>query len=170
MNMLAEINLLRLGKNYADMEAAIEVDGGWQKKPLTAEKSPFVVVVFLYGENRKAYWNYAHMVVLQFEDAVDVLQVLYPTFDFVFLFDHNAGHCKQQIDGLNQLHKNDFLVEGTLQWEKWSLKESKDFFAHSHVHWMLEHAANEFRKWPCCSILDVAKQHKGKQHDIMTFN
>ena len=39
--------------------------------------------------------------VLQFEDAVDVLQVLYPTFDFVFLFDHNAGHSEQRIGELS---------------------------------------------------------------------
>jgi len=35
--------------------------------------------------------------------------VLYPTFDFVFLFDHSTGHSKQQIDGLNQLHINKFF-------------------------------------------------------------
>ena len=104
MNILAEINLRCLGKKYGDKEAAIEVYGGRQKTPLTAEKSPFLVV-FEYGEKREGYWNYAHMV-LQFEDAVDVLQVLYPTFDFVFLFDHSAGHSKQQIDGLNQLYMN----------------------------------------------------------------
>ena len=45
--------------------------------------------------------------VLQFEDAVDVLQVRYPTFVFVFLFDHSSGHSKQQIDGPpNKLHMN----------------------------------------------------------------
>ena len=47
--------------------------------------------------------------VLQFEDAVDELQVRYPTFDFVFLFDHSSGHSKQQIDGLNKLHMNIFF-------------------------------------------------------------
>jgi hypothetical protein len=45
INILAEINLSRLGKNYADEEAAIEVyGGGIQNKPLTAERSPFLVV------------------------------------------------------------------------------------------------------------------------------
>ena len=52
INILAEINLSRLGKNYADEEAAIEVYGGRQKKPLTAEKSPFLVV-FEYGETER---------------------------------------------------------------------------------------------------------------------
>jgi hypothetical protein len=40
--------------------------------------------------------------VLQFEDAVDILKIMHPSFDFVFLFDHNSWHAKQQPDGLNQ--------------------------------------------------------------------
>jgi hypothetical protein len=44
--------------------------------------------------------------VLQFEDAVDVLQVMHPLFDFIFLFDHSAGHAKQRPDGLNQHRMN----------------------------------------------------------------
>ena len=52
MNILAEINLRCLGKNYGDKEAAIEVYGGRQKTPLTAEKSPFLVV-FEYGETER---------------------------------------------------------------------------------------------------------------------
>ena len=36
--------------------------------------------------------------ILQFEDAVDVLKVVHPSFDCVFLFDHNSGHSKQQHD------------------------------------------------------------------------
>jgi hypothetical protein len=36
--------------------------------------------------------------VLQFEDAVDVLKVMHPSYDFVFLFDHSAGHAKQRPD------------------------------------------------------------------------
>ena len=44
--------------------------------------------------------------ILQFEDAVDVLQVMHPSYDFVFLFDHSAGHAKQRPDGLNQHRMN----------------------------------------------------------------
>ena len=84
-----------------------------QKKPLTAEKSPFVVLE--YGENRERYWIYAHMV-LQFEDVVDVLQMLYSKSDFVFLFDHSAvQNSKQLIDGLNQLYITIIFGGGTLQ-------------------------------------------------------
>ena len=97
--VLDEVNEQRLGKKYADAEAAIEVLGGPDKKPLTKAKSPFLHF-FEYGENREGYWNYSNMVI-QFEDAVDVLQVMHPTFDFVFLFDHSSGHAKQQPDGLN---------------------------------------------------------------------
>ena len=44
--------------------------------------------------------------VLQFEDAVDVLKVIHPSYDFVFLFDHSAGHAKQRPDGLNHHRMN----------------------------------------------------------------
>ena len=102
--VLYEVNLQRAGRQYADQEAAIEVLGSPDKKPLTLDKSPFLVF-FDYGENREGYWAYNNMV-LQFEDAVDVLKVMHPSYDFVFLFDHSAGHAKQRPDGLNQHRMN----------------------------------------------------------------
>ncbi len=39
--------------------------------------------------------------VIQFEDCVDCLIVLYPQYNYVFLFDHSCGHDKQWEDGLN---------------------------------------------------------------------
>ncbi|KAI2512190.1 hypothetical protein MHU86_2277 [Fragilaria crotonensis] len=101
---LAEVNRRRMGQTYADPEAATEILGSPDKRPLTSDKSPFLVL-FEYGENREGYWAYNNMV-LQFEDAVDVLQVMHPSYDFVFLFDHSAGHAKQRPDGLNQYRMN----------------------------------------------------------------
>ena len=98
------INTNRLRDNYRDEEAAMEVYGTLKKRPLTKESLPFLVY-FEYGENKEGYWDYNHMV-LQFEDAVDVLKVLYPEYDFVFLFDHSSGHSKQRPDGLNATHMN----------------------------------------------------------------
>ena len=46
---------------------------------------------FEYGGSKEGYWNYAHMV-CQFEDCVDVLKILQPTYHFVFLFDQSSGH------------------------------------------------------------------------------
>ena len=102
--VLDEVNEQRLGQVYADEEAAIEVHGCSKKMPLTKSKSPFLLF-FEYGENREGYWNYNNMVI-QFEDAVDVLQVMHPQYDFVFLFDHSSGHAKQRPDGLNHLRMN----------------------------------------------------------------
>ena len=102
--ILDEVHAQRLGKKYADQEAAIEILGGPEKKPLTKAKSPFLHF-FEYGENREGYWNYSNMVI-QFEDAVDILQVMHPTFDFIFLFDHSSGHAKQRPDGLNHHRMN----------------------------------------------------------------
>ncbi|KAI2509079.1 hypothetical protein MHU86_5327 [Fragilaria crotonensis] len=78
---LAEVNRRRIGQTYADPEAATEILGSPDKR-LTSDKSPFLVL-FEYGENREGYWAYNNMV-LQFEDAVDVLQVMHPSYDFVF--------------------------------------------------------------------------------------
>ena len=52
------------------------------------------------GMNRDGYWNSHHMKV-QLEDCVDILAYLFPTFDFVFLFDQSSGHTKLRSDGLN---------------------------------------------------------------------
>jgi hypothetical protein len=41
---------------------------------------------------------------LQFEDVVDCLLVLYPEFEFVFLFNHSQGHARERNGTLNALH------------------------------------------------------------------
>ncbi|KAI2506094.1 hypothetical protein MHU86_8325 [Fragilaria crotonensis] len=102
--ILDEVNTQRAGQHYADPEAAIEILGNSHKRPLTPDKSPFLLF-FEYGENREGYWAYNNMV-LQFEDVIDVLKVMHPAYDFVFLFDHSAGHAKQRPDGLNQHRMN----------------------------------------------------------------
>ena len=88
--VIDEVNSQRQGKQCADQEdAAIKILGSANKGPLTRNKSPFLVGVFFeYGENREGYWAYNNMV-LQFEDAVDVLKVIHPAVEFVFLFDHS---------------------------------------------------------------------------------
>ena len=68
-----------------------------EKQPLT--KNPFVKE-FEYGAASERYWTYQHMV-LQLEDCINVLNVLYPQYDYLFLFDHSCRHDKQREDGLN---------------------------------------------------------------------
>ena len=98
------MNIRRQGQKYADEEAAEDIYRTALKQPLVSDKSPFLVL-FEYGENKEGYWNYNKMV-LQLEDAVDVLQVMHPDFDYVFLFDHSSGHSKQRPDGLNVSRMN----------------------------------------------------------------
>ena len=90
-NMLEKINRNRLQKNYVTIEAANELNRNSMKPPLLS--SPFLAY-FEYGANNDGYWGYNNMV-LQFEDVVDVVKVLYPNFEFVFLFDHSSGHKKK---------------------------------------------------------------------------
>jgi hypothetical protein len=67
------------------------------KEPLTT--SPFFRE-FEYVQNADSYWTYQHMVLL-LEDCVDILNVKYPQYDFLFLFDHSCGHERQREDGFN---------------------------------------------------------------------
>ena len=86
---LEQVNDFRKGKVYLDVEAAMHVHGKKEKDELTT--SPFVRWLD-YGANFEGYWNYHHMIV-QFEDIIDVLRVLYQDkYDFIFYFDHSSGH------------------------------------------------------------------------------
>jgi hypothetical protein len=44
--------------------------------------------------------TYSHIMVLQFEDCVDVVKLLYPEYDYMFLFYHSRGHDRKRPDGL----------------------------------------------------------------------
>ena len=94
---LAKVNKKRAGENYEDAESATSKRGNAVKAPLT--ESPFVRE-FEYGVNAQGYWSYEHMV-MQLEDCIDCLKVVYPEIDFVFLLDHSCDHDRQREDGLN---------------------------------------------------------------------
>ena len=91
-----KINLFRRGKHYQDREAAVKSLGKSNKQDI--HSSPFLVY-FNYGANEQGYWTYDHMVA-QLEDCVDVIKVLHPHFDILFLVDHSCGHDRQRPDGL----------------------------------------------------------------------
>ena len=102
---LDEVNKYREGKKYADEDAAMAVLGTAEKGDLTSDP---LVREFSYGQGagKQGYWDYNHMV-LQMEDVVDVLEVMYPNNDICFLFDHSSGHTKGRPDGLcvNDMNK-----------------------------------------------------------------
>jgi hypothetical protein len=85
------------GATYTDTQAAMEILGTINKAPFT--ESPFVKYLYI-GVNNEGYWNSFHMS-LQFEDVVDCLRVLYPNFDFVFMFDHSQGHARKREQALS---------------------------------------------------------------------
>ena len=61
---------------------------------------------FEYGINMDRYWNYSTMV-LQLEDVIDCLRVLYgDEYEYIFFFDHSSGHDWLRPDGLNALKLN----------------------------------------------------------------
>ncbi len=70
----------------------------FQSTELTA--SPFLRE-FESGQNADGCWTYQHMVLQLEDDCVNVLNVKYPQYDFLFLFDHSCGHDRQREDVLN---------------------------------------------------------------------
>lgn len=83
-----------------DIQAATEILKTHQKPLLT--ESPFVKYLYI-GANNEGFWNSFHMS-LQFEDVVDCLLVLYPEFEFIFLFDHSQRHARKRNGALNAFH------------------------------------------------------------------
>ncbi|KAG7339826.1 hypothetical protein IV203_028287 [Nitzschia inconspicua] len=116
---LQKVNEQRLNKTYWDGEAALEVLKSTSKPPLTA--SPFVRKL-LIGINNEGYWNSNHMAV-QFEDVVDCLKVLYPSHEFVFLFDHSQGHNRKRKGALDVNNMNVSFGVGDTQRMNWSNEE-----------------------------------------------
>ena len=82
----------------------MEILGTINKMPLT--ESPFVKYLFI-GANNEGYWNSFYMS-LQLDDVVDCLQVLYPEFDLVFLFDHSQGHARKRDHALSAQHMSKY--------------------------------------------------------------
>ena len=61
----------------------------------------------MVGINADGYWNNSYMV-LQIEDAIDVLSVVYPHCDVLFLMDQSSGHGKVAKGAIevSKLNKN----------------------------------------------------------------
>ena len=102
------------------------------KEPLT--DSPFVRWLD-YGVNYEGYWNYHHMIV-QFEDIIDCIQVLYQhQYDFIFYFDHSSGHDHRlQPDGLNANAMNKRYDGNQLKMRSSIIKDNTYLGPYSHSH------------------------------------
>jgi hypothetical protein len=114
-------------KYYSDENATISKSGTKTKPVLT--RSPFVQT-FDYGNNNDGYWTYDCMV-MQMEDCIDCLQILYPSFDICFLFDYSSGHDWLQPDGLNsnRINKN-FGGKQPIMWS--SVIKTKEYLGPFH--------------------------------------
>lgn len=100
---LQRINNIRNARpTYHDTYAAEEVYGTIQKRPFSNEDEvrQTLCITFEHGKNREGYWNNAHMTV-QTEDAIDILQGLFPNHDIELHYDQSLGHTKKRHFGLN---------------------------------------------------------------------
>jgi hypothetical protein len=112
-------------KTYIDTQAAMEILKSTQKPILT--DSPFVKYLYI-GANNEGYWNSYHMS-LQLEDVVDFLQVLYPEFKIVFLFDHSQGHACKRNGALNTLHMSRTFGGAQAFMRDTTITQAEDFLA-----------------------------------------
>ena len=95
--MRNKINFARRGKKYNSADDAELILGSSYKGDL--EDDP-TLRFFSAGANREGYWSNSHAKI-QLEDVYDVLSIIFPDFDFIFLFDQSSGHKKYREDSLN---------------------------------------------------------------------
>ena len=65
-------------------------------------KEESLVTYFEAVKAKKIYWYY-RQIAIQFEDMVDVFELLYPDDEFIFLFDNYYGNGKKIVYGLGAL-------------------------------------------------------------------
>ena len=82
--------------NYKSEADAMLINGTVKKKDCTNDS---LLCYFKSGVNREGYWN-SLPDKLQLEDVHDCLTVLYPAFDFMFLYGQLAGYTKTRADSL----------------------------------------------------------------------
>ncbi|KAG7354913.1 hypothetical protein IV203_004269 [Nitzschia inconspicua] len=157
---LQKVNEQRLNKTYWDGEAALEVLKSTSKPPLTA--SPFVRKL-LIGINKEGYWNSNHMAV-QFEDVVDCLKVLYPSHEFVFLFDHSQGHSRKRKGALDVNNMNVSFGVGDTQRMNWSNEEPPEESTEGPFNLSVQ----ERRKRRSTQLLDEYVNNKPKTKKELT--
>ncbi|KAG7345273.1 hypothetical protein IV203_032804 [Nitzschia inconspicua] len=157
---LQKVNEQRLNKTYWDGEAALEVLKSTSKPPLTA--SPFVRKL-LIGINNEGYWNSNHMAV-QFEDVVDCLKVLYPSHEFVFLFDHSQGHNRKRKGALEVNNMNVSFGVGDTQRMNWSNEEPPEESTEGPFNLSVQ----ERRKRRSTQLLDEYVNNKPKTKKELT--
>ena len=98
-SQLGELNKTkRRRKKCVSKESAMNVHGT-TTKPIF-NNTHLLVQYFNVGVNEEGYWSHDHMV-LQNEDAYDVLSYMYPLYDFVDLMDQSTGHRKRDSDALH---------------------------------------------------------------------
>ena len=96
---LEEINRRREGSHYLAGEQATFVFGATFKPPLDADEKNFYWSM-RPGANNDGYWKLAHFV-LQMENLMDVLDVLYPDEKHVMSLDHSNNHGGKRVGGLD---------------------------------------------------------------------
>ena len=93
---LKKVNERRNGEKYTSKEDALLINRTELKQPLVDDP---LLIFFSSGANKDGYWTSFHAKI-QLEDAVDFLSIIFPEYDFTFMYDQSSGHTKMRSDGL----------------------------------------------------------------------
>ena len=92
----SKVNENRKGSKYISKEDANLVNSSDLKKDIFDDP---LLRYFHAGANKDGYWTSSHAK-LQLEDCLDFLAVIFPNYDYLFLYDQSSGHTKMRDDGL----------------------------------------------------------------------
>jgi len=95
-DILVEINCRRRGQTYISTVNANIINGSEYKGEIVFDP---LLRYFKCGMNKDGYWNSSNTKI-QFEDAQDVLAVLFPKYGFTHLLDQSSGDMKHRENGL----------------------------------------------------------------------
>jgi len=100
LDQFAQVNIVRAKQHYVDKAAVIAIYWHMKKPPLKV--LPFVQTITI-GVNNDGYWMLYH-IAIQLDDCVDCLKILFPDYNFLFLFGHSQGHQQKCIGSLQAAH------------------------------------------------------------------
>jgi hypothetical protein len=99
------------------MGKALEINKTTRRSDLT--ESPFIRHLPV-GINNDGYWNTNHMAI-QLEDVADCVEVLYPGYNYVILFNHSSDHDRKRDSALDATTMHDMresnikAVDGSIE-------------------------------------------------------
>ena len=118
---MKQINISRTGYTYLDKEAVMDAYKSKEKQPLLES---LFVHYFQFVANQEDYWDYNY-IIPHLDDFIDYLNVLYPKYNYAYLFNNSSGRVKNCSDALHIIHMS--IYHGDVQYkQRYTLIETTD--------------------------------------------